>query len=426
MSGNTVAMKNLKSGIITFISKCPMWGYALIFLLLIFSRCPPYLIHPAFWGEDGLLWYADAYRIGLECLSLPANGYLQTVSRLTASLAVHFPLVWAPAIFVWVGMIFQLLPALFILSERMGDAITSKPLRMLIAFIYVSIPNADEVFLNLTNVQWHLAILAFLILFSRTPKRVTGWIFDCAMLLLCGLSGPFSLLLSPIALLEWWRKRSVAVSVRTLTISLTALTQALYLVNTITQTRSHAHLGASYESLVQIMMSQVFLGGTLGRHIVEKIYGAPSFPLLSLIFFPIGITLLVASLIDGSRIYKMFLCFAGMILIAALAAPQVTLTGFQWSAMIPPGGGGRYFVIPILAWLMALLTLVRSKYKPVKLAAIGLLGCLVIGGISDWSYQPFKVNNFHQLAVEFDQSPVETTMTFPINPEGWSFTLTKR
>lgn len=83
-------------------------------------------------------------------------------------------------------------------------------------------------------------------------------------------------------------------------------------------------------------------------------------------------------------------------------------------------------MIPILAWLMALLTLVRSQYKPVRLAAMGLLGCLVIGGISDWSYQPFKKNNFHQLAEEFDQSPAGTTMTFPINPEGWSFTLTKR
>ncbi len=84
---------NIKNGVISILEKCPMWGYALVFLVLILSHRPDSLILPSFWAEDGVFWYADAYRVGLESLTYPANGYLQSVSRLTACLAVQFPLI---------------------------------------------------------------------------------------------------------------------------------------------------------------------------------------------------------------------------------------------------------------------------------------------------------------------------------------------
>jgi branched-subunit amino acid transport protein len=296
------------------------------------------------------------------------------------------------------------------------------------ALIYIAVPNAEEVYLNLTNVQWHLAILALLILVSEAPGNFVGWIFDCAMLLLFGLSGPFSILLSPIALYWCWINRSRTFFVRTSIIISTAFLQIWCLLATATQTRSHAPLGASILGFCEILLTQVFLGGILGRHLVEIIYKtAPSIlPVASLCFFAIGITLIAYSVKNGSKIFRSFLCFSVVILIAALVAPQVTMSECQWDAMKMPGGGGRYFLIPILAWIMALLTVVRCKQQLVSTIAMVLLCSLGIGVISDWKHTPHIRNNFYTLAQEFDYSTVGTKMTFPINPEGWSFTLIKR
>jgi hypothetical protein len=69
---------------------------------------------------------------------------------------------------------------------------------LLLASLYLLMPNTAELHANVTNSQWYLALAAFLIVISdAAPNRI--WkAFDNVLLLLSGLSGPFSIFLTPI------------------------------------------------------------------------------------------------------------------------------------------------------------------------------------------------------------------------------------
>src|SRR5215467_5917128 len=65
-------------------------------LLMLYSRRPDVLGNAQFYAEDGERWYRGAYEFGWRCLLIPEVGYLQTVSRLVAMLALLFPFSVAP------------------------------------------------------------------------------------------------------------------------------------------------------------------------------------------------------------------------------------------------------------------------------------------------------------------------------------------
>ena len=139
-----------------FISQPIVLGVSgLLFGIVLFVRCPATLLHPEFWAEDGVIWYADAYSAGWHSLFFPQNGYLQTISRLLALSAQGLPLLWAPGLFAAAALIVQIVAATFLVSARMSQVWPSLWGRILFAFIYVALPNSFETHLNLTNAQWH-------------------------------------------------------------------------------------------------------------------------------------------------------------------------------------------------------------------------------------------------------------------------------
>src|SRR5579862_3203658 len=67
------------------------WLFAAFLLaaLAIVSRCPSMFKHAQFYAEDGTDWFAEAYNAGwLRSLTFPYMGYLSTVQRLGAGLAM--------------------------------------------------------------------------------------------------------------------------------------------------------------------------------------------------------------------------------------------------------------------------------------------------------------------------------------------------
>ena len=79
-------------------------------------------------------------------------------------------------------------------------------MRLLIAFIYLALPHSSEVLANVTNTQWHLGLLAFLIVIAQ-PSRQKGWrVFDIAAVLISAISGPICLLMTPVAAIKYWQR----------------------------------------------------------------------------------------------------------------------------------------------------------------------------------------------------------------------------
>jgi hypothetical protein len=188
----------------------PVYFFIVIFVIsfvLIVLRRIDVIIYPQFWAEDGTVWYQTAYNLGIKSLFIPHTGYFQTTSRLVALISQLLPLSFAPLFFNLCAIIIKIIPILFIFSVRCRKNFSSLLVPTLISLIYLFLPNSSEVFANITNAHWYLAIIAFLIVTADKAPNLAWKIFDIFFLILIGLSGPFIIFLLPIALIWWWLKR---------------------------------------------------------------------------------------------------------------------------------------------------------------------------------------------------------------------------
>ena len=168
--------------------------YLLIFAVavaIIIFRKPDLISNPQFWAEDGRVWFQDAYNIGLGAILNPSSGYLQTISRVTAAVAQLFPLRYAPLLFNLVAICIKALPVVFLFSPRFFRIIPKFSNKLILAALYIFLPNTSEVYSNLTNTHTYLALLAFMIIIAKPSQKFFSKLFDYFFLALSGLSGPF-------------------------------------------------------------------------------------------------------------------------------------------------------------------------------------------------------------------------------------------
>lgn len=409
-------------------SAWPLWLHVVFISLIAVSHDLTRVTNPQFWAEDGAVWYRQAYELGAASLVLEQSGYYQTLPRLIALLATLLPLAWGPTVFLCAAFYFQLLPSLLLLSARLDDAGLSRSARVVLAYFCVAVPNAWEVHLNLTNSQWFLAISAFLLIFASQPRNVLEHIFDIAVLVLCGLSGPFAILLAPIATWRWIGKRTRFRLLRALSLLFGASAQAFSVLASAGASRSEAPLGASFTGLVEIISGQIVLAGTVGRKAALSIVAAAGewYPVFSMLLFAAaGVMVVLAWKLEKSGLLRMFLLFAAGVLAAALVSPQVSLDVPQWRVLAVPGSGGRYFLIPVLAWFACVLVLAFRGAGLVRLAGLAGSMLFAVGIASDWQHSPLPDKGFRAKASAFDKLPTGQVRIFEIAPDGWSMTLKK-
>ena len=142
------------------------WYFHLVIFVIasaiVISRRPDALLNAQFYAEDGTLWYADAYNQGaIRALFIPVVGYFQTFSRLIGALAQPLPLLWVPLFFNLVAITIQVLPVNLLISERFSKLSPNLQTRLVLAFLYLVLPNSAEPHANVTNCQWRLALLAW-------------------------------------------------------------------------------------------------------------------------------------------------------------------------------------------------------------------------------------------------------------------------
>lgn len=398
-------------------------GLALLFAVLIVSRKPAALLHAELWGDEGWSFYPDAYRVGWQSLLIPAGGYLDTLQRLVGIAVQPLPLTAVPTVFAAVALGVQLLPALFLLSHRMAAVLPSAPVRLLLALLYAVLPNELEFYVNLTNAQWNLALLAFLILVGAPPHGPAGRLLDIVVLVLSGLSGPFMLLLLPVSVWQLAARRHPDDRRHLLIVAATALIQLGVLVLVSHGGRSAAPLGAGPRMLARVLSLQVILGAelglrTLGRITVLRIWQDNLLPVLLTVS---GAVLAALALWRGSSLLRQFVLFCALLLAAALVSPQVSLTQPQWLMMTIPPLGNRYFSFPVMAWIAIVTTLAADRARPLRLVGRALLGVIVLWAVPhDWAVLRMQPTDFLARARAFEAAPPGTRMSFPIVPNGLS------
>lgn len=400
-----------------------MLGVLVVVALLALCRRPETLFQAQFWAEDGKYWYAQAYNNGLSTLFEPYAGYFVIVYRLVAYMALALPLHLAPHFFNIVALGFQLLPVILLCSGRL-NFIKSRVLGVALSLLYISVPNSAEVFTNLTNIQWHLGIAAFLVLLAQPSKHILWRIFDYGVLIATGFSGPLVVILTPLAAWIWWQHKTAYHRNRVIALAILAAIQILSIFVLSGEDRVGAATHPDVVYFAQMIVGQIMTGGILGQPNVNLVYESP---LLLFWLCVAGFTVVGYTLVRGPMWLKLANVYSGLLIVAMLASLK-PVPGFDpWQGLTNPGGGQRYWYIPILVWIATLIWLAfRAPLRSLRPLALTALVCLLLVGIpTDWRIVPWPYQHFRAYALQFEQAPPGTTMHIPVNP-GWVMTLTKK
>jgi hypothetical protein len=402
----------------------------LVFLFsvaLVVSRRPDVLFHAQFWAEDGKMWYADAYNLGvIQPFLHPAAGYFDTLPRLAALFVQVLPFSLAPLAFNCMAIVIQVLPAQFLMSSRCRE-MGSTTARCLFAFLYLALPNSQELHANITNAQWRFALLAILIFFAQ-PARTALWnAFDLSVVALSGLSGPFIIFLAPITAIlhrseprNRWRFLLLTVAGFTAMVQVTAL-----LVSVGSERPMNAVRAASPELLIRILARQVFLAALVGKRVLSGFsLDSTSGLILAIVAVSAGFAIELYVFLKAPIVWKAVILFSLCMLGASMAYPM-TLSP-QWPALLA-SGGGRYWFFPIVAFVSSLVWMLHGR-NPVLIrgTAVALLLLMSFGIIQDWGLPRAVDLHLEEYARRFSELPSGATLFIPINPVGWSMQLMKR
>jgi len=397
---------------------------------IIFSRRPDAILNAQFWAEDGQRWYADAYQFGVRCLLMPdeLGGYFHSVSRLSALTALIFPFSMAPLVMNLCAIVIQILPASIFLSSRFSNIALWK--RLAAAFVYFALPNTYEVNANTTTIQWHLGLLACMVLLAPLTHSWKWHVFDGVVLVLISLDSPVGVVLLPVAAAVWWMRRNRGSAISLGLLLPGAMIQGLTVL--FSHARPVAPNGANWHRLVSILGGQIFLSPLLGnmtllhmtwRHFPNYVFTRET------VAFVIGLTILFYALRYAPAEVKLFILFGFAVLSLSLARPiPGTVPQPMWELMSFPGHGNRYYFLPSIAFMAALAWIATSASKVPRWIAWLLLLMLPLGIVRDWRYPEFVDLHFQEYASRFEASPPGTKIAIPLNPVNaahWTMELTK-
>ncbi len=388
---------------------------------VVATREPDLLTNPQFYGEGGA-WYAEAYNLGwVHSLFLTAGGYFAICPKLIVGLTLLVPLSSAPILMNICGILIQAMPVPILLSSRSSNWGTI-PMRLLMAGAYVALPNAGEIHVVLTNAQWHLALVASLLLLAKPPEGWQGKALDAGVFLLCGLTGPFCLVLLPVAAVVWWRARSQWNGLVCGLFLATATLEGISLLGGGLHERGQAPLGATPLLLAKMVAGQVYLGALIGQNEVLLHAHLPAI-LLPLL---IGTAILAWVSLKAEWELRLFILFCALLMAAELKSPLSDGPQPRWIPLAN-STGGRYWFFPMLAFSWALIRCAaKCDLKPCRFLAMAGVAVMLWGEGREWKYPPFYDANFGSYVHKLALVPTGAAVKIPISPPGWTIVLKKK
>lgn len=325
---------------------------------ILVARKPDLFRHPQFWAEDGwFYWWGRLY--GLSTLTAPYAGYLHTVPRLVARFAALADPLWAPAIFVAAAFGFTLYVAARTQSSR-----CPLPRHLGCALAVVLVPDAFEVLLNLVNLQWVLACGLLLLLVSADARRWWQHAHDCTVAVLFGLTGPFSIMLTPLFVWRAWMRRSRSSVVLAVLIGACGAVQLWEVLRDTTVDPSGTIAPGALLAVPGMRIAASLLAGCLVPldypRLVENTLGLGALAAVALL----------ATRGDRARPERLWLAAA----FALLLASSLYRVRFGLPDLCHAGFGSRYFfpLQLIVAWLVLVAATDGRRWPARGAALVGL------------------------------------------------------
>ncbi len=398
--------------------------------IVAWARAPWVFSHPQLWAEDGIVFFESAYEKGWRApLFEPQAGYLQTFSRLVADIGLYVPLKEVPLLFAVVALVIQVLPAVLIASRRFAHAIPDFRVRLLIAAMYLVVPNSTEVNVDLTNSQWHLAILAVLVVLA-TPAGTIWRIFDVGAVVLSCLTGPYVLALIVVTVIVLYHRRQRW----TMWLGVIALIAgALQMSELFTSVRQKVGpLGATVTRLAEILGGRLIGNTVFGTATTTSVGFYSKLLAYSVLMLIVAAAVIILAVWHGPFELKMFNLWAWLVLAGSLASPLAVIHGSQWNALVY-APGDRYWLFPELAFIVDVIWLAGQAWQPLRArqwaGRVGIVIFVLIvafGVREDFSYPMISAPAWSAQVNQFLRLAPGTSYTFKTRPPGWTMTLTKK
>lgn len=304
------------------------------------------VVSNSLWAEDGAEFYPQALRHGLSSLFIPYSGYLHLFPRLFAIPATAVSAALIPVVFFTGWLISTLL-----LYWSVRKITLDRPHFALISFVIPLVallqPHSGETFLSLTNAQWWLGCVLAII--ASMP-----WAFgnrSIPVVALLSLTGPFSILVLPIAVIQCVRHKRYALLG---TLAIGAVIQTAVLLN---NPRNVQELDTNIDHWVSCLETFLTFGSnTLFTRTASAIFWA-------------GFLITMVRPSKGS--WPLVACG-----LAAFFAALYSLKGMP-QALSPVFNGGRYFVVPYTLIIIATFNNMRSRSALNVITLSALAGVLI-------------------------------------------------
>jgi hypothetical protein len=377
-----------------------------VMTVLLFCRRPDAFLNPQFWGEDGTIFFKEQIEYGFKSIVIPYAGYLHLTPRLIACAASLFPFSITPTIYNFFALSAMLFTGGALFSSRCRF-----PFKPLLALSMIVVPHYGEVFMTVTNIQWYLCFLPLILLYSEPPVKSYQYFLDYLIIILCGLTGPFILLLLPLFFIKCFIQKSHYNYGILLTAFLCALIQGWCFL----KTGNGENMGTSgninaWINLVGFRFFwQLFFGNRFSYLISPKILAifAVMTPALLLWYanskehrYFIGSFLFFGLSVALSLFYRVRSC------------PEI----IAYDSM----NAERYFYIPYVMTIWSLIICLDSPKLFKRIAISGLLLLILNASSNQFRTIPFVDYKWKEYS---EKIKTGEPVRIPINPPGWFIDL---
>jgi hypothetical protein len=377
---------------------------------LVYRRADAFT-NPQFWAEDGMVFFVEQDHHPEFIPFQNYNGYIHFIPRTVSYVEkiTGTPLEWAPVFYnystyiicvFYLGMLWFFLPY-------------TQLTRFFMVVCLGVLPLANEVYMNLTNVQWFSCLGLMLLFFNLKVKPGLSWAMLLLGIVMAGLTGPFSVMFLPLLAWKCWKHRkNIPALVPCLLAVFTGLIQLVFLY-------THFHgrvfpamaipkyhfLLTFYNAIKQtLLLDHRMITEFRWRHLV--------------LILPVVLGylyMLVVSIKNRKEINLLILfCLA----LNVFFTVKVNWP-YEW-LMSPFLGGMRYFFIPftLIFWYLIL------QVEKLKLAQGCMFGALLVLFVAHGKWVRSKFLDLHWKQ-EVQEYRTKGDLIIPINPLGWFVILRK-
>jgi hypothetical protein len=355
------------------------------------------------WAEDGGIFLTDAFAHPfLQNVFDPYAGYMHLIPRISAQLVSGVvPLRHVGLAMNLCGAAVWSIVALSAFVFTRGRLWIG--FRALLWLLVLLLPlGSHEVATNTANSHWFLTFGLFWAVCSR-GGGAARIVFACCLTVAAVLSDPLTLVFAPFLLVRLFSLRSLRENAVTIAFAASAVIQFAVVLNS---ERDDVPIvdpaGLGYRYLIRVVLNT--LAGPMWGGWLVFVIGAAVVAVLA----GVALALVIAGLAVRWRRAGLAVAALGSSLVYFAVVASLT---WAYSASAPPGSGtdvywaGRYWVLPGLLFLTAVVTvvdlwlapvLIRSRGNRRMLAGAGAVvvaALLIAPGIHDYRTPTYKADN---------------------------------